>query len=171
MSGSRWTLLASLLRSVTVAWASKIVKRFTDRIFPPACVWVRCGDECRSASSVFGPAESSEDLGPHIWRLLFTSSTIEHRAASAQAVVDILQWPELIPVTDLASACQPIEVIVEQGRGAWIMPHFGAFADVVEDLLAVQQAPTVDPRPGCSAGSQKGDKREEGGRRLFGLWS
>jgi hypothetical protein len=51
------------------------------------------------------------------------------------------------------------------------MPHFGAFADVVEDLLAVQQAPTVDPRPGCSAGSQKGDKREEGGRRLFGLWS
>ena len=124
MSGSRWTLLASLLRSVTVAWASKIVKRFTDRIFPPACVWVRCGDECRSASSVFGPAESSEDLGPHIWRLLFTSSTIEHRAASAQAVVDILQWPELIPVTDLASACQPIEVIVEQGRSAWIMPHF-----------------------------------------------
>jgi hypothetical protein len=43
------------------------------------------------------------------------------------------------------------------------MPHFGAFADVVEDLLAVQQAPTVDPRPGCSAGSQKDDKREEEG--------
>jgi hypothetical protein len=51
------------------------------------------------------------------------------------------------------------------------MPHFGAFAGVVEGLLAVQQAPTADPCPGCSAGSQKGDKREEGGRRLFGLWS
>jgi hypothetical protein len=31
------------------------------------------------------------------------------------------QWPELIPVTDLASARQPIEVIVEKGQGAWIM--------------------------------------------------
>jgi len=102
---------------------------------------------------------------------LYASSTIEHRAASARAVADILQWPELIPVTDLASACQPIEVIVEQGQGAWIMPHFGAFAGVVEDLLAVQRAPTVDPRPGCSVGSQKGDEREEEGRRLFGPWS
>jgi hypothetical protein len=73
--------------------------------------------------------------------------TIEHRATSAQAVVDILQWPELIPVTDLASARQPIEVIIEQGQGAWIMPHFGVFAGVVEDLPAVQRAPTVDPAP------------------------
>ncbi|HEX9353637.1 MAG TPA: hypothetical protein VF933_07450, partial [Streptosporangiaceae bacterium] len=48
------------------------------------------------------------------------------------------------------------------------MPHFGAFAGVVEDLLAVQQAPTVDPRPGCSVGSQKRRQREEGCRRLFG---
>jgi hypothetical protein len=93
---------------------------------------------------------------------LYVSSTIEHRATSAQAVVGILQWPELIPVTDLASARQPTEVIVEQGQGAWIMPHFGAFAGVVEDLLAVQQAPTVDPRPGCSAGSQK--RRKKRGR-------
>jgi hypothetical protein len=79
------------------------------------------------------------------------------------AVAGILQWPELIPVTDLASARQPIEVIVEQGQGAWIMPHSGAVAGVVEGLLAVQQAPTVDPRPGCSVGSQKRRKREEGG--------
>jgi hypothetical protein len=99
---------------------------------------------------------------------LYASLTIEHRATSAQAVVDILQWPELIPATDLASARQPIEVIVEQGRGAWIMPHFGAFADVVEDLLAVQQAPTVDPRPGCSVGSQKRRQKRGRGRRLFG---
>jgi hypothetical protein len=67
------------------------------------------------------------------------------------------------PCHDLASARQPIEVIVEQGQGAWIMPHFGAFADVVEDLLAVQQAPTVDPRPGCSVGSQERRQKERKG--------
>jgi hypothetical protein len=93
---------------------------------------------------------------------LYASSTIEHRAAGARAVAGIIQWPELIRVTDLASARQPIEVIVEQGQGAWIMPRSGAVADVVEGLLAVQQAPAVDPRPGCSAGSQK--RRKKGGR-------
>src|SRR5438876_5966896 len=69
--------------------------------------------------------------------------------ARAQAVTDIFEWPELIAVTDLASARQAIEVIVEQGEGArgdWIKSHFGVFVGILEDLLTMQEAdPTFDP--------------------------
>ena len=61
----------------------------------------------------------------------------------AQAVTDIFEWPELIAVTDLASARQAIETIVEQGEGArgdWITSHFGTFVGILEDLLAEQAA-------------------------------
>ena len=67
----------------------------------------------------------------------------------AQAVSDIFEWPELIAVTDLASAGQAIETIVEQGEGArgdWIRSHFGTFVGILEDLLAVQAAdPAFNP--------------------------
>ena len=66
-----------------------------------------------------------------------------------QAVTDIFEWPELIAVTDLASARQAIEVIVEQGEGArgdWMRSHFGTFVGILEDLLAVQSAdPAFNP--------------------------
>ena len=66
-----------------------------------------------------------------------------------QAVTDIFEWPELIAVTDLASAQRAIEVIVEQGEGArgdWMRSHFGTFVGILEDLLAVQAAdPTFCP--------------------------
>jgi hypothetical protein len=69
--------------------------------------------------------------------------------ARAQAVTDIFEWPELIAVTDLASARQAIETIVEQGEGArgdWIKSHFGTFVGVLEDLLAEQAAdPAFNP--------------------------
>jgi Ferritin-like len=61
--------------------------------------------------------------------------------ARAQAVTDIFEWPELIAVTDLASARRAIETIVEQGEGArgdWVRSHFGTFVGILEDLLAVQ---------------------------------
>jgi Ferritin-like len=63
--------------------------------------------------------------------------------ARAQAVTEIFEWPELIAVTDLASAGQAIETIVEQGEGArgdWIRSHFGTFVGILEDLLAEQVA-------------------------------
>jgi Ferritin-like len=63
--------------------------------------------------------------------------------ARAQAVTDIFEWPELIAVTDLASARQAIETIVEQGEGArgdWLKSHFGTFVGILEDLLAEQAA-------------------------------
>jgi hypothetical protein len=66
-----------------------------------------------------------------------------------QAVTDIFEWPELIAVTDLASARRAIEVIVEQGEGArgdWMRSHFGTFVGILEDLLAVQSAgPAFNP--------------------------
>jgi Ferritin-like len=67
----------------------------------------------------------------------------------AQAVTDIFEWPELIAVTDLASAGRAIETIVEQGEGArgdWTRSHFGTFVGILEDLLAEQAAdPGFDP--------------------------
>jgi Ferritin-like len=36
----------------------------------------------------------------------------------AQATQQYFGWPELIAVTDLASACQAIETIIEEGEGA-----------------------------------------------------
>ena len=67
----------------------------------------------------------------------------------AQAVTDIFEWPELLAVTDLASARRAIETIVEQGEGArgdWIRSHFGTFVGILEDLLAEQAAdPRFDP--------------------------
>jgi Ferritin-like len=69
--------------------------------------------------------------------------------ARAQAVTEIFEWPELIAVTDLASARQAIEIIVEQGEGArgdWIRSHFGTFVGILEDLLAAQAAdPAFNP--------------------------
>jgi hypothetical protein len=69
--------------------------------------------------------------------------------ARAQAVTDIFEWPELIAVTDLASANRAIETIVEQGEGArgdWIRSHFGTFVGILEDLLAQQEAdPDFNP--------------------------
>jgi len=67
----------------------------------------------------------------------------------AQAVTDIFEWPELIAVTDRASAGRAIETIVEQGEGArgdWIRSHFGTFVGILEDLLAEQAAdPAFNP--------------------------
>lgn len=69
--------------------------------------------------------------------------------ADAQVVTEIFEWPELIAVTDLASARRAVEAIVEQGEGArgdWIESHFGTFVGILEDLLAEQVAdPAFNP--------------------------
>jgi hypothetical protein len=61
----------------------------------------------------------------------------------AQATTEVFEWPELIAVTDLASATQAIETIIEQGEGArgdWVSSHFGRFVGMLEDYLAVRAA-------------------------------
>jgi Ferritin-like len=74
----------------------------------------------------------------------------------AQVTQANFAWPQLVPVTDLASARAAIEAIVEQGegpRGDWRQAHFGRFKEVLDELLAMRQAdPAFEPaRPGAAA--------------------
>lgn len=67
----------------------------------------------------------------------------------AQATQQYFGWPELIPVTDLASAIQAIETIVEEGEGArgdWRQAHYGKFLQVYNEYLAFKkQDPAFEP--------------------------
>jgi len=63
--------------------------------------------------------------------------------ARAQASREVFGWPELVAVTDLASAQAAIELIVEQGEGAggdWREAHFGHFSTVLGEFLAATRA-------------------------------
>jgi Ferritin-like len=51
-------------------------------------------------------------------------------------------WPDLQPITDLASANRAIDRIVEQGEGArgdWASAHYGRFLAVVEEYRAMRE--------------------------------
>lgn len=53
------------------------------------------------------------------------------------------RWPDLAPITSLASAQQAIERIVEQGEGArgdWRSSHYGRFLDVLGEYLEMTGA-------------------------------
>jgi hypothetical protein len=61
----------------------------------------------------------------------------------AQATSSLLGWPELVAVTDLASAEAAIAVIVEQGEGAdgdWREAHFGRLSAILDEYLAATRA-------------------------------
>jgi hypothetical protein len=54
-------------------------------------------------------------------------------------------WPDLVPIVDLAGACQAVHRIVEQGEGArgdWRTAHYGRFLAVLEEYRAMA---TADP--------------------------
>jgi hypothetical protein len=54
----------------------------------------------------------------------------------AQATPDRFRWPQLIAVTDLASARAAIDEIIEQGEGArgdWRPAHYGRFFGIAGD--------------------------------------
>jgi CDGSH-type Zn-finger protein/truncated hemoglobin YjbI len=67
----------------------------------------------------------------------------------AQATQDYFGWPELVAVTDVASAQQAIDEILEQGegpRGHWKDAHFGQFVAILEEYLQLREAnPAFDP--------------------------
>src|SRR3954454_1819836 len=67
----------------------------------------------------------------------------------AQASGDVFRFPELVPVTDLASARRAIDTIVEQGEGArgeWKTAHFGRILAMLDGLLASKAAaPAFEP--------------------------
>src|SRR5262249_54953610 len=63
----------------------------------------------------------------------------------AQATSAHFRWPELVPVTDLASAQRAIDTILEQGEGArghWEHAHFGQFVEILDEY---RQMSTANP--------------------------
>src|SRR5258708_30195692 len=66
-----------------------------------------------------------------------------------QATQQHFAWPELIPVTDLASAVKAIETIIEQGEGArgdWHEAHYGKFLQIAQEYRQLQeQDPGFEP--------------------------
>lgn len=69
--------------------------------------------------------------------------------ARAQTNPEGMHWDGLVAVTDLASAHQAIDVIVEQGEGAtgdWREAHFGTFLGIYDEYLALRGAdPQFEP--------------------------
>src|SRR6201985_1372231 len=67
----------------------------------------------------------------------------------AQATQQYFGWPELVAVTDVASAQRAIDEILEQGegpRGHWKDAHFGQFVAILEEYLQLREAnPGFDP--------------------------
>ena len=75
---------------------------------------------------------------------------------NAQATEEHFRWPELIAVTDLASARRAIDTIVEQGEGArgeWRDAHFGRLLGILDEFLELKRAdPGFEPaRPVVAA--------------------
>ena len=75
---------------------------------------------------------------------------------NAQATEEHFRWPELIAVTDLDSARQAIDTIVEQGEGArgeWRDAHFGRLLGILDEYLELKVAhPAFEPaRPVIAA--------------------
>jgi len=61
----------------------------------------------------------------------------------AQATQQHFGWPELIPVTDVASAQRAIDEILEQGegpRGEWRDAHFGQFVAILDEFEQLRAA-------------------------------
>src|SRR6201997_5206050 len=61
----------------------------------------------------------------------------------AQATQQYFGWPELVAVTDVASAHRAIDEILEQGegpRGDWRNAHFGQFVEILDEFEQLREA-------------------------------
>jgi hypothetical protein len=67
----------------------------------------------------------------------------------AQATPDRFRWPQLVAVTDLASARKAIDEIIEQGEGArgdWRPAHYGRFFNIWNEYQRLrEQDPSFEP--------------------------
>jgi hypothetical protein len=67
----------------------------------------------------------------------------------AQVTPELLNWQQVVPVTDLASARRAIEEIIEQGEGArgeWSRAHYGRFVRMQTELAMLRKAdPAFQP--------------------------
>jgi Ferritin-like len=80
----------------------------------------------------------------------------------AQATSDDFRWPELVAVTDLASAQRALDTILEQGEGArghWEAAHFGEFVQILDEYHRMVSAnPAFAPaRPVMFATVRRGE--------------
>jgi Ferritin-like len=78
----------------------------------------------------------------------------------AQATPDRFRWPQLIAVTDLASARAALDEIIEQGEGArgdWRPAHYGRFFGIWNEYQQLrEQDPSFEPaRPVVPAFTQQ----------------
>jgi hypothetical protein len=77
--------------------------------------------------------------------------------ASSQATPETFQWPELVAVSDLKTAKQAIDVIVEQGEGTTTSPidpesntpaHYYRFEEIVKGRRLISNPnPPPNPKP------------------------
>jgi hypothetical protein len=99
----------------------------SDEIVPHLQEFETIGQLYRSIQAGF--EHLAERLGPE---RLFVGPT------DAQATEEHFRWPELVAVTDLSSAQQAIDTIVEQGEGArgdWRDAHFGRLLGILDEYL------------------------------------
>lgn len=78
----------------------------------------------------------------------------------AQATPELFRWPQLIAVTDLATAQAAVEEIIQQGEGArgdWKPAHYGRFLAIWQEYQALRRDdPTFEPtRPVLPAYSRQ----------------
>ena len=115
-----------------------------------------------AAYSRAAPAMQPGDIAPHAQDFatvghLYRSieAGIEHLAQKygerwlfvgpprAQATQQYFGWPELVAVTDVASARRAIGEILEQGegpRGDWRNAHFGQFVEILDEYEQLREA-------------------------------
>jgi Ferritin-like len=135
--------IAASGEAVPVVTADEIVPRLQD--------FATVGHLYRSIESGFG--HLVEKLG---------SDRVFVGPPQAQITQANFSWPQLVPITDLASATAAIEAIVEQGegpRGHWRQAHFGRFREVLVEFLALRRAdPAFEPaRPVAAARVRPGE--------------
>ena len=84
----------------------------------------------------------------------------------AQATAKHFSWPELVAVTDAASAQRAIDEILEQGegpRGAWQDAHFGQFVTILDEFEQLRQANRAfDPARPVIAANVRPSERDPG---------
>ncbi len=84
----------------------------------------------------------------------------------AQATAAHFSWPELVAVTDVASAQRAIDEILEQGegpRGQWRNAHFGQFVAILDEFEQLREAnPAFNPVRPVIAANVRPSERDPG---------
>ena len=84
----------------------------------------------------------------------------------AQATQQYFGWPELVAVTNVASAQRAIDEILEQGegpRGHWRDAHFGRFVEILDEYTQMREAnPRFNPvRPVTTANVRPAERQTD----------